>query len=105
MDGFRLPFNSDPAGLEQSVPVNLAAFGWKSVKDNPPDSEHELCAVYFPIGVNGLTGKTFGPVAVAYWAGGTFLMADIPSSLRGPLGELGPYYWREYDIYGKIVEK
>lgn len=68
----------------------------RSIKTDPPKTG-QLCLLFFPIGENQQTGKSFGPIAVAYKTAGGWKMADVPSPLRGLLGHVGPAYWHELD--------
>lgn len=74
--------------------IHVNAMVMRSVEDDPPPNG-TLCLLYFPIGMNNVTGESSGPVAAAYKVDGGWKMADTPSPLRGFFGEVGPAYWQE----------
>ena len=65
---------------------------WNKVEDGLPD-EGVLCIVYFPYEVHNVTGKTVGPIAIAYYRKyDGWIYADTPIPLR-----FKPYYWMPWD--------
>ena len=77
--------------------MDYKKLGWNAVDDSMPASG-QLCAVFFPVGVNQITDKAIGPIAFAYLRNGEWIMADEPTGLRGLMATTGPAYWKPWDV-------
>ena len=65
---------------------------WNDVTERLPE-EGILCIVYHPMGEDRVTGKTSGPIAMAYYRKDEgWIYADQPTPLR-----FKPCYWLAWD--------